>query len=113
MATQIATALALTASESSTTVGATWDRRNGPKKALPGGDRDGSQTRRHDYQVRAHGARPAEQVVQHPGRPQDAGAAAPSSRHRAAHRPVGPRAALPDGVDQAGGEPGTLDRNPR
>ena len=32
--------------------------------------------------------------------------------HGGADRPRGPRAALPDGADQAGGQPGALDRHP-
>ena len=51
-------------------------------------------------------------LVQHRRRPAEPAAAAAPPGHRPADRPRRPRAALPDGADQAGRQPGPRDRDP-
>ena len=66
------------------------------------------------YEVHARREGHSDQVVQHPGRlSRRRCPAGPAPGHEAADRPAGPGAALPDGADQAGGQPGALDRDPR
>ena len=52
-------------------------------------------------------------MVQHPGRSQDAASTGSPPGHGPAHRAPGSGAPLPHGADQAGGQPGALDRDPR